>query len=410
MTSTSLPLRLLLLALLTGLLAVPAAAQKDKEDDDGPEPDPYTEEVREAMDRAGYVRFGQMQWADNHGTKDIEEAFGGVEMLWVETEHFRIGSSLPEYTIDRANKVEKKKLEEELKRLRERLPTAPKKVKKLDPWLRLHLFAMRAEELYDEIEEMLKVEDESFPRGPGTVVDGKYMGEGPYLGMTDKYLILLTEKKSAIGRYRSSFLKSSGSVPIRYMFTTPGCLMFGVAQENDGMATDTNMHCLFTYSMTMNLLDGFKYYTHQIPGWMYAGLAHHKARKIDPTRNYFTDERVFGSDDKNIWKWDVKVRARVDFEYFPSGEKVLAWNTPEEMEYNEHMMAWSRVDYLMQEKPEGFPIYFDMIKGKLVPKGAPTREDILARQVEAMEQAFGLDAAEFDAVWSEWVLDTYPKK
>jgi hypothetical protein len=51
-----------------------------------------------------------------------------------------------------------------------------------------------------------------------------------------------------------------------------------------------------------------------------------------------------------------------------------------------------------------------MIKGKLVPKGAPTREDILARQVEAMEQAFGLDAAEFDAVWSEWVLDTYPKK
>ncbi|MGB0685343.1 MAG: hypothetical protein ACPGQD_04040, partial [Planctomycetota bacterium] len=198
MTSTSLPLRLLLLTMLTGLLAVPATAQKDNEDDEGPEPDPYTEEVREAMDRAGYVRFGQMQWADNHGTKDIEEAFGGVEMIWVETEHFRIGSSLPEYTIDRANKVEKKKLEEELKRLRERLPTAPKKVKKLDPWLRLHLFAMRAEELYDEIEEMLKVEDESFPRGPGTVVDGKYMGEGPYLGMTDKYLVLLTEKKSAI--------------------------------------------------------------------------------------------------------------------------------------------------------------------------------------------------------------------
>jgi hypothetical protein len=406
--SSSRPLWLLLLASLF-LLTTPLSAQKDK-DRDELEPDPYTEEDREAMDKAGYLRFGQMPWGDNHGTKDIDEAFAGEQMRWVETEHFRIGCSLPEYTIDRTNKVEKKKLEEELKRLREILPNVPKKAKKIDPWLRLHLWAMRAEDLYDEMEGMLGVNDESFPRGPGTVVNGEYMGEGPYLGMTDKYLILLTEKKSAIGRYRSSFMKASGSEPIRHMFTSPGNLMFAVAQENSGMNTDTNMHCLFMYSMTMNLLDGYKYYSHTLPAWIYTGLAHWNARRIDPKRNYFTDDRVFGADDKNIWMWNVKTRKRVGYDHFPAMSTILTWATPEELKYSEHMMAWSRVDYLKQNHPEGFAVYFDMMKGKLVKAGAPTQEDIQARQLEALSTAFKLDPASFDAKWKEWVMDTYPKK
>jgi len=411
MTASDLSSRLPLLLLLLCTLASPLQAQKKKDKEkEEPKPDPYTEEDREAMDRAGYVRFGQMSWADNYGTKDIDEAFAGVEMHWVETEHFRIGSSLPSYTIDRANKVEKEKILGELDRLREILPNIPKKVKKLDPWLRLHLYAMRAEDLYDEMEELLQVSDESFPRGPGTVVDGKYMGEGPYLGMTDKYLILLTQKKSAIGRYRSSFLKTEGSQPIRHMYTTPGCLLFGVAQENSGMATDTTMHCLFNYSMTMNLLDGYKYYSHQLPAWLYTGLAHWNARRIDPKRNYFTDQRVFGSDDKNLWRWDVKTRKRVDYDYYPPMSEVLSWKSPEELDYNQHIMAWSRVDFLKQKQPERFAIYFDMMKGKLVPSGAPSQEIIQARQLEALQEAFGFDPAGFDAAWSEWVLDTYPKK
>lgn len=410
-TSLSTSTRSLFLLLLAGMifLTSPLSAQKSK-DKEEMEPDPYTEEDREIMDRVGYLRFGQMPWGDNHGTKDIDEAFAGEEMRWVETEHFRIGSSLPMYAIDRTNKVEKAKLEGELKRLREVLPNVPKKVKKLDPWLRLHLWAMRAEDLYDEIEGMLGVNDESFPRGPGTVVNGEYMGEGPYLGMTDKYLILLTEKKSAIGRYRTSFMKAEGSEPIRHMFASPGNLMFAVAQENSGMETDTTMHCLFTYSMTMNLLDGYKYYSHTIPAWIYAGLAHWNARRIDPKRNYFTDDRVFGEDDKNIWKWDVKTRKRVDYDYYPAMSKVLTWAAPEELEYTEHMMAWSRVDYLKKNHPEGFAIFFDMIKGKLVKSGAPTTEDIQARQLEALEAAFGMDPATFDTKWSEWVLKNYAKK
>lgn len=407
------PKRFLLLLLAICLPLQSLHAQKGKEDEEEKKEwleDPYSENDQAIWEAAGYVDYERFHWADNHSTADIEEAIGGARIRWVETAHFRIGSSLPEYTVNRGSKTEKEKIKKELARLRERLPNVPKKANKLDPWLRLHLYAMRAEDLYAEISELLGVDVGDFPTGPGQMKNDRYMGEGPYLGMQNKFTILFFEKESSLGRYRASFMNAQGDKPIRHMFPRDGTLLFGVAVENEGMTNDTTMHCLFEYSMVMNLLNGYRYYRHALPEWMVTGLGHWYARQIDPSKNYYTEDRLFGNDDKNIWKWGPKVRARVGHEYFDAFTKVMGYPDAENMKPAQHMMAWARIDYLMNEHREGFAKWVDVLKDPY-PKGEmQTPESLEARQIAGMEAILGMDPAKFDAVWAEWAEDFYPKK
>jgi len=404
--------RLLLLLLVVSLPLDHLSAQKgkDKEDDKEWLEDPYSENDKDILAAAGIVKEGRFHWADNHSTADIDEALGGARIRWVETAHFRIGSSLGNYTIDKGSKTEKEKIRQEIKRLRERLPNVPKKVKKLDPWLRLHLYAMRAEDLYAEISDLLGVTDESFPISPDLKVNGEYMGEGAYLGMKSKFTLLFFKQESSLGRYRKSFMNAQGDEPIRYMFPRDGSLLFGIAAENDGMASDTTMHCLFVYSLSMNLLNGYRYYRHAMPEWVTTGLGHWFARRIDPTKNYFTKDRLFGTDDKNIWKWRPKVRARIGHDYYPAFTEVLNFKSSEEMKYNEHMMAWSRVDFLMHTRRDGFAKFFKMVKEPFPAGVYPAAEEMIAVQEKALMQAFQLDAASYDEAWAAWCLKNYPKK
>lgn len=405
--------RLTLLLLALSLPLAPLSAQKDKDKEEEDKEwleDPYSENDETVLAAAGIVDIGRFHWADNHSTNDIDEAIGGARIRWIETAHFRIGSSLGPYTIDKGNKTEKENIKKEILRLRERLPKVPKKVKKLDPWLRLHLYAMRAEDLYAEVSDLLGVTDESFPISPGLSVNGEYMGEGAYLGMKSKYTLLFMQQESSLGRYRKSFMNAEGDKPIRYMFPQDGTLLFGVAAENDGMASDTTMHCLFVYSLSMNLLNGYRYYRHALPDWVNTGVGHWFARQIDPKKNYFTQDRLFSGDDKNIWNWPPKVRARIGHDYYPGFVKLMVFPQPEEMKYNEHMMAWARVDFLMQTKREGFAKWFKMLKEPFPSGEYPSAEDMVNMQNEALMEAFGLDGTSYDADWAKWCEKNYPKK
>jgi len=404
---------LLLLAIL--LCVAPLSAQKGKKEKANAASkkyleDPYTENEEAALLKAGYVANGRFHWADGHSTADIDESLGGANIVWVETAHFRYGFALPLYVVNKSSKLEKEKIKAELLRLNKILPNISLKAKTLDPWLRLHLYAMRAEDLYAEISNILGVTESDFPTGPGQLKNGVYMGEGPYLGMGAKFNLMFMGKESSLGRYRSGFLRNDGSEPIRHMFPRDGVLLFAVAAENDGMSSDTTMHCLFVYSLTMNLLNGYRYYRHALPEWMVVGMAHWQARRIDEKRNYFTRDRVFSEDDKNIWNWGPKIRARIQHEVAPSFEKVAVFKDPENMQYSEHMMAWSRVDFLMNNRPDGFKTWIHLMKEPFEDGVTITPEMMMERQVDALQKAWGMTPEEFDTQWAAWALDFYPKK
>ncbi|MHC4379947.1 MAG: hypothetical protein ACYSU1_02515 [Planctomycetota bacterium] len=397
----------LLVVWLTTTGSLSAQKVPDKED---LQYDPYTRNDPEALEAAGYVTIGSMPWADGHTTRDIDGALGGAPIIWIETEHFRIGSSLPPYGIDSSDRLEVKKIRGELKRLRGILPRVPRKPSVLDPWLRVHLFAMRAEDLYDEISALLQVQDSDFRSSEAEDASFSERGTGPYLGMRNKFTLLLTEKNSTLARYGNTFCKREFVGPIMHNFPENEVLMFGLSTEMDNMGPDTTMHCMVVYGMTINLLNGYRSFGHSVPAWLSMGLAHWNARQIDETRNYFTAQRTFSADDKNIWDWEVRVRGRVKNDADPDFTAMTGWPDHGSLSFTDTMVSWGRVDYLRKERPKELAEFLRVVKAPFPVGVIPTVDIMKAHQVDAFQVVLGMDPEEFDAVWRAWVPKNYRKK
>ena len=400
------------LALIAAALLAATPAQR-RETPDEPEVDPYTRNEPDAKAAAGYASFGPFPFADEHDTAQVEHVLGEAARLrWVETEHFKIGSELVPYSLSGVPKAERQKIRAELERLAEKIPSVRPDVARLDPWLRLHLFAQRAEDLYGEFRGRLGVEDGDFPAGPGG--DGEpYGGEGPYLGQPAKYTLLLFQKASAFGHYFRTFARREGTMAMRHNFASVGSLFFGTAVELDDppYRSDTALHCRVVFSLVHNLVNGFKFYSHDVPVWWSEGLAHWSARRIDPRFSTPSEIRIYAQDPEMAWNWEPRVRARVEFEEYPRAAQLLRIVDRDRLDFVGHMMAWSRVDYLMTLGDEKFAAFMDRMKGRIVPPGrSPTTEEILARQEAALEEAWGLDPEGFDAAWTAWVKKNYRRK
>ena len=103
----------------------------------------------------GVVAYGPFPWADGKRTEDIDRVLGDNRILWLETAHFRIGSTLK--PIDVADDPEARKdVLAECTELSKRLAKLPKRPKKLEAWHRLHLYALRAETMYGDFARMAR--------------------------------------------------------------------------------------------------------------------------------------------------------------------------------------------------------------------------------------------------------------
>ncbi|KAA3612418.1 MAG: hypothetical protein DWQ01_04530 [Planctomycetota bacterium] len=403
------PLTLAVLGILLSLTS-PALAQKSKKDW---RVDPYTLNDSEARKKAGYVTFDPKAWGDGHGPRAIRQQLGDIQMLWVETAHFRIASSLPAYSLSNDRK-ERDKIRKELAQLEQRLPNlVAKKVRKLDPWLRLHLIAMRLENFYQEFQDRLGVSDQDFPTKAGTLVNNRYMGQGPYLGQQEKFTVMITAKASTMVRYTSTFCGWSLEVPKRHNFVRTGSLFFGTSIEfSDGaMKKDTALHCHLIFNVSHNILNAYRYYGHEIPLWYTEGMAHWFARNVSPEYNDFSQVEEYGADTRATWNWPPKVYGRAKFEVYPASSKVFRWDNFDDMKFTDHMIIWSRCDYLMSLGNEKFAAFMNRMKDPIRTDGTlPTAAEVFTRHDEAFQAAWKLTPEEFDTQWREWVLGHYPKK
>jgi hypothetical protein len=408
--------------LLSGITDARASAQSHGEGDDLRPPDadadwredPYTRGDADAMASAGYTAMDRLPWGDDHSTPQIEETLGAVQTLWVETAHFRVGSTLPEYKIPKEDKA---KLQRELKALKKFLPRVKDKTRELDRWMRLHLFALRLEQAYARVQEVLGVSDEDFPTTPEEAAAADpFMGNGAYLGRRDKFCVLLLEKKSSLGRYAQRYgnaTTGSGESPVLLGFHGRGSLAFVTTAEFfiGHFENDVSLHNHVVFNVTGQLLDGFKDYYHAYPRWIIEGLGYTFIREIDEEYPSFSSMKESVSRVFDETNWALKVRKRVKVDYYPSAETVMSWPRGEKLEFADHTMMWSRVDYLLKEHPEGFGRFLHAFKAPVPVEGrSPTADELMARQYEAMEAELGFDADGFDKAWKSWVLKTYPKR
>lgn len=373
-------------------------------------PDPYTAGEPAALAAAGYVSFGPFPWADGHDTEKIESVLG-LQPVWIETQHFKIGCQLPSCPLP-ADKDQRGKLQDELKRLARKLPKVKTSPRELDPWLRAHLIAQRCEELYADFQKRAGVTDEDFSK-PTPNTPEAYMGEGPYLGQLDKFLVLIVHKNSALGRYGTRFLNREIKESQRWNFSGSGSMLVvaSLEQSNGRVSSETELHCHLAFNLAHNFTDAFKHYWYRLPAWIIEGLAHWYSRRVDPEFPHFSALPAAEDALRKEWDWPPKVRARVRHGAFTPFDKLGAVFELEELKFGDHLACWSRIDFLLQQEPEKFSAFLKRMKGKIPAAGQiPTKDEVLARQADSLQQVYGWDGKAFDQAWSKWVVEKYPEK
>jgi hypothetical protein len=336
--------------------------------------DPFTEGDAESMAALGIVRYGPLPWADNLRTADVDKVLGEGRILWMETEHFAIGSNLKTVAVPEDPKA-RKLTNEELKRLNKKCSKIPSRSSKLSPWLRLHLYAQRAEDLYAEF----------------AVLAGKRDG-GKVLGQDKKILLLLFDKKSDLSRYLDRFCGHRTDFSMRHYHGNSGHYsLVMMAEGDDGPRDAAALHVQFRFM----LVQLFHEVAGGAPMWLTYGLAHHFEREVPSNQinvGIRADESV---DPMTQHKWHDKMQARVKHEALCIPFAELSGKT--DFGYYEHLQAWSRVDFLLQRDRQKFAEYLSTLLGSYGKE----------RQFQALELIFGLTPEQFDVEWRKWVQKTY---
>lgn len=410
--------RLPLGLLLTTLLAAPLAAQKD----DTPKwrIDPYTKNDPKQIAAAGYVSYGPFLFGNLADTPtqttQIDDALEYVEILWVETAHFRIGSNLPTWTVPQDMET-RTKIRAELERLQQKLPSVNPKTRTLDPWLRLHLAAQRLEELYTEVQELFGVTDADFPADPSKVIrqpGARYMGFGPYLGMKEKFQVVMFEKLGPYRQYLMDFIGRDTKFPQRWHFKETGALMFAVSTECDGgnLKHDTAIHCALAFNVGQNMLDGFRSYTYDLPVWIREGWSHWLLRRVDEKWNQFDQQEGGVADMKKTTNWGPYVRNLVSASNpkFAPFSEAYTWRDFGNLTFNDHTAIWSRMDFLQSQGKEKWQKFLFAVKGRVDDQWIADQSDLVGATRDALRDAYGISVLDFDRKWSEWVKTTYPSK
>jgi hypothetical protein len=362
--------------------------------------DPYTHGEREALDKAGYVSEGPFEWSEGVRTDEVAETLGAGTVLWIETAHFKIGSTLASYKLHNDTR-EEKALDDQLARLKPRLQWYQPPRNRLDPWMRTHLLAQRLENVYADFTAEFgfaggeaRTKKPSAEAAPDTIVPPK------------KFTVLLTEKTSSLGRYLKRYTdresRSYDRCPL------PGGSMFlGVSAEGlrtQGFDLEVAFHCVVAAEVTRNLVDGFANSWFTCPYWLEYGLAHVAARKVDER---FVPSAIVSAraNDEDAWKWEPRVRGLVQNGVAPAWTDTLAWEKWEDMKTPGHLVSWSRVSWLLKRKPDELRTF---LIGMVKPPADRAEEDHgrigKAQQIAAARAAFGKTFEELDAQWRKAVL------
>ncbi len=380
--------------------------------------DPYTRNEPALMAKVGYASYGPFAFGQRGhevaSSAEIEQRLSYAEILWVETAHFHIGLNLPEWRLP--DEIEtRRKIRAELERLHAILPRVNPRARVLDPWLRLHLTAMRLEDVYGEFQAFLGVSDSDFPADKSKVISGqgRYMGYGPYLGMASKYLIFVTTKTGTYLDYQQAHIGKTTKFGQRWHFTDVGALFYGVALDMDDgrLRHDTALHNDLIFNTVHGLCDGFRHYSYDLPVWIREGLAHWFERRNDPRWNTFTQNEGGLADKRPLWRWEPETRRLVAAGKGTPFSEMYTWRDYSQIAFEDHILMWSRWDFLMTKDREQFARFMFAVKGRVDPKTwLVDQADLVGATREALREIYGLSPLALDEEWRAWVLKTYPEQ
>jgi hypothetical protein len=375
---------------------VPAAAQKKGE----PGFDPYTQNKPELISKAGYVNWGDFMFGQ-HRTSSVTEKLGGMVIHWVETENFKIGVELPECAPPYL-KWEKQRFGDEIGRLRKKLNKVPKKVKKLDPWLRVHLTAQRAEEEYQRFLSDFDIDPAQCEAELG----------GPWLGHQQKFMLLLVDKEDTLARYSGNYTGQSARIATHHHFKDADNFLFAISFEGfaEGDRVETDFYSSFAAGLYETFLHAYGR-PYQLPWWYTQGLSSVRQREVSDRMDLYGNIKGHVTFE-GWWLWRARVHAHVRWNLYRSFPEcmVMTWES-KEIDIVDYMMMWSWGGFLMDQEPAERRKFLDELKKPLGWHGdTPYEERVWENSIKAMETCFKTTPEQFEVAWKTWVMQKGPGK
>lgn len=402
------PLSASLLALCALCVAAPTSAQKRKDDEVqklSEKGDPYTKKDPEAMAALGVLSYGPFPWADHFSTTDVDKVLGPGRVLWMETEHFRIGLNMTTASLPGDSK-QKKAVYAECKALNKRWRRFPAKPKKLGPWTQLHLYAARCEQAYADFSALVGAKPEMFDKA------STQNGRGPYLGAPDKHLLLLFQKKSDMARYMKRFCDTEAEDSFRYVHKVTHQPLLCISVEGMEGFDAAGIHSHFVFAMWQNLMNIYRGFHFPLPMWFSTGVGHYYSRQV---KSEFISARIRDSeavdqDTQNKWYQKVYKRSRHEGATI-AFDQLAAMHEWEKFGFHAHTQSWSRMEFLMERDPQKVGLMLDKMK-RVSASGDWDADGARLRKMmpKLLYEAFEMDGPTFDAEWRKWVLKNYPKR
>ena len=383
------------------------AQRKEKVPPNDPSQCPYCENDPELLKAAGLVSHGGFEFG-RKTTAEVNSAMGGLEIYWLETPHFEIGFALPTVKV---RQDEKDKIRAECEQLRLALPEVPDKPKLLDPWLRLHLYGQRLEELYAQMVTLFDVGDVTFPE-PGTVWDmtGEYWGEGPYLGQKGKFEILLLPSEGWHERWlRGEFgLRTKKSQ--RWHVIDTGSLHLVVHTEQGSLKVDEALHGHVVFNVSIMCTNALKHYNYDMPVWLLEGIGHYMERRLNPKYNTFDGGEGGTAQVSKKENWEPEVKRLVAKDRAPGLTVLTRMTNFAELDLDRHFACWSIIDYLERAHPGTLSKLIRRCSDLRNEEHIPDGSALLDEQRAVFKDELKMSYLQFDRAWAEWVLETYSSK
>ncbi|KAA3612793.1 MAG: hypothetical protein DWQ01_03560 [Planctomycetota bacterium] len=325
------------------------------------------------------------------------------DAVWLESAHFRFGLMLKSWKVPES---ERKAYRAELEALQEKYPAIKPKKAVLDPWLRAHLLVERSEAAYAKFLDLMGTSEAEFQDQKALTMKGL----GPYLGMHEKFEIMVFIDKEPFKEYMEKTWGLTYVKPQRWNNVDRRCLWFGLNQEEENIRHDQHLHNIVLHNIGHNMLDGYQFYSYDLPVWITEGFAHWFERDNDPRFNMFDTVEGSFHEAKSLERWAPEVRKLVMKNEAASFSSLLRRASFAELGFEDHLVCWSKIDFLIRTDKAKFGQFITTLKSRRNAQGLPDASNMDGAQRQAFRDFYGWSLPQLEEKWKAWVLDTYPLK
>ena len=358
---------------------------------------PYCEDDPERLAAAGLVSHGPIDLGPT-GSAGVVASLPASQWVFLESEHLRWGMSVGSETV---KTKDRERLAPELDALREHFPAIPEKVKKLDPWLRVHLMAYRGERLYERFQAILRVTDADFPET--RQADGPYMGNGKYLGESDKFEVLIHASRKTHILYTQEHMGVGVTDSMRWHFQGSHKMFASIPAVDTDIRYDRYLWAHTAHNLAHLFLCAYKHFSYDPPTWLDEGLAHYVEQVVEPEFHTLDGDEGSLPRNEGTADWDKALRTLLRRKKLASFAELLRVDTFGELTQDQHVTCYGLARFLVEEHPAEFAAFVGAVKGQLNEDGYPDGSDLVGLQRAQLQELWGWAPRDLDAAFAAWL-------